>query len=45
MNCEMCKKEITSEEAIQHLDESEYTTVHVFCSGACEKKWIANRKK
>ena len=45
MKCETCKKEITSTEAIQHVDESEHTTVHVFCSKECEKIWIDEHKK
>ena len=45
MKCEMCKKEVSNFEAIQDFDADEYTTVHVFCSKECEKKYKAKRKK
>ena len=45
MKCEMCKKEVSNFDAIQDFDAHEFTTVHVFCSKECEKKYKAGRKK
>jgi len=45
MKCEICKKQVSGIDAIQKFDEHDYTTVHIFCSEDCEKKWKSKKKK
>jgi ribosomal protein L24E len=44
MKCENCKKEIESGKAIRHSDIFEGTTIHLFCSTKCEKKWVSTKE-
>ncbi len=46
MNCHQCNKEFTrAETKIQVFDKKEPTTIYVFCSETCKKKWEAKQKK
>ncbi|MFX0082185.1 MAG: hypothetical protein ACFE94_10580 [Candidatus Hodarchaeota archaeon] len=45
IKCQQCKKEIVGGAKIQHFDIKEPTTIHVFCSEDCKKKWISSQEK
>ncbi|MFX1375851.1 MAG: hypothetical protein ACFFA0_08575 [Promethearchaeota archaeon] len=45
LTCQQCKKEIIGGAKIQHFDVKEHTTIHVFCSEKCKKKWISSQEK
>jgi hypothetical protein len=45
IRCQQCKKDIIGGAKIQHFDIKEPTTIHVFCSEACKKKWISTKEK
>ena len=45
VKCEQCKSEITGGAKIEEFDPIEPTTIHVFCSEDCKKKWISSQKK
>jgi hypothetical protein len=45
MKCEGCKKNITGGAKIQEFDPLEPTTMHVFCSEECKKKWLKTHNK
>ena len=43
--CQQCNKELMEKPTIQAFDEVEPTTIHVFCSETCKKKWTTAQKK
>lgn len=45
VKCQECKKEIIGGVKIQEFDPIEPTTMHVFCSESCRKKWRSSQKK
>ncbi len=44
MKCEECEKEIGKDEAVQHFDKYEPTTIHLFCTAQCQNKWISKHE-
>ncbi|MFW9881455.1 MAG: hypothetical protein ACFFG0_50975 [Candidatus Thorarchaeota archaeon] len=45
IKCQHCNKDIIGGAKIQHFDKMEPTTIHVFCSEECKKKWISSQEK
>ena len=44
MKCHKCNKEIIGDERIEAFDENEPTTIYLFCSETCKKKWTTGQR-
>ncbi|MFX1394061.1 MAG: hypothetical protein ACFFAH_10845 [Promethearchaeota archaeon] len=44
MKCHQCNKEIKGDERIESFDHNEPTTIYLFCSEKCKKKWKSEQK-
>jgi len=42
VKCQECKKEIVGGAKFEEFDPIEPTSIHVFCSETCRKKWLAS---